>query len=71
VRWSDNIRQLEALDETKILEKQTALFLKDAYLTLRSEIHRLSLQEKLAIVPEAKFSDLQNRVKEVWNQYFG
>jgi glutamate-ammonia-ligase adenylyltransferase len=59
------------LAETKILEEQTALFLKNAYLTLRSEIHRLSLQEKPAIVQEGKFSDLQNRVKEVWNQYFG
>ncbi len=71
VRWSDNIRQLEALAETKILGKQTALFLKDAYLTLRSKIHRLSLQEKPAIVPEEKFSDLQNEVQEVWNQYLG
>jgi glutamate-ammonia-ligase adenylyltransferase len=67
--WSDNVRQIEALEKNGILKNQTALFLKEAYLAFRKEVHRLNLQEKPATVPEEKFHTLRTEVKKVWNHY--
>lgn len=70
VKWSDNIRQLDALALTGILEKKTADFLQETYLTYRSEVHRLNLQEKQPVVPEKKFKQLSKNVRKIWDKYF-
>ncbi len=69
VQWSDNIRQLEALADAGILSRENSQFLKDAYLTFRGEVHRLSLQEKPAQIPEETFQDLRENVKKIWNRF--
>jgi len=69
VQWPDNIRQLEALAEAGILTLDTSRFLKEAYLTYRAEVHRLSLQEKSANIPEEAFHDLRENVKKIWDRY--
>ena len=69
VQWPDNIRQLEALAEAGILSPHMSRFLKDAYLTYRAEVHRLSLQEKPANTPEGAFHDLRENVKKIWDRY--
>jgi glutamate-ammonia-ligase adenylyltransferase len=69
VKWSDNIRQLDSLAETKILKKEKADFLKKTYITYRAEVHRLNLQEKPAYVPEDKFKNLAGQVKKIWDEY--
>lgn len=66
VKWSDNVRQLEALSDSGIIEKETSLFLKEAYLTFRSRVHRLNLQDKPSIAPEQEFLDLGRKVSEIW-----
>jgi len=71
VKWSDNVRQLEALSNTRILEEETALFLKEAYLTFRSRVHRLNLQDNSSEVPKQEFTDQKTRVVEIWEKYFG
>ena len=69
LKWTDNVRLLQTLAEKNILENDTALFLKETYLTYRLSAHRLSLQEKPAIVPKDKFHVLQKRVKDIWTSF--
>jgi len=71
VTWSDNVRQLEMLSETGVLDGSTALFLKEAYLAFRKKVHRLNLMEKPAVVPVEDFRDIQDRVKHVWDRTIG
>jgi len=65
--WTDNVRILQTLAETKIIDDYTAHFLKEAYLTYRLTAHRLSLQEKPAKVEASRFSDLRKHVIKTWN----
>lgn len=66
-KWTDNVRILQTLSETKIIDDNSANFLKEAYLTYRLTAHRLSLQEKPAKVEEARFSEIREKVKEIWD----
>jgi len=68
VKWSDNVRQLETLSDSGIIKKETALFLKEAYLTFRSRVHRQNLQDKSPIAPEQEFLDIGRKVSEIWKK---
>ena len=68
-RWTDNVRLLETLNKTGIIEDPIARLLKEAYLTYRAAVHQLSLQEKPAKVPENKFRSLRKKVHEIWNEF--
>jgi glutamate-ammonia-ligase adenylyltransferase len=68
-RWTDTVRLLETLNQTGIMEAHIAHLLKEAYLTYRAAVHRLSLQEKPAKVPENKFRSLRKKVHEIWNEF--
>lgn len=69
-RWTDNVRLLDELDKAGIMADETAQILKKAYLIYRSEVHRLSLQEKPAVIAEDKFIYLRTKVKKIWDSYF-
>ncbi len=69
LKWTDNVRLLETLIETGIIDWSAANVLKEAYLTCRSAAHRLSLQKKPAKVSENKFRSLRERVKEIWKVF--
>jgi glutamate-ammonia-ligase adenylyltransferase len=66
LQWTDNVRLLETLAKTGIINSDTALLLKEAYLTYRSSAHRLSLQEKPAKVDRHHFHGLRENVKKIW-----
>ena len=70
LQWTDNVRLLQTLIGTGIMDEFTAHQLKHAYLIYRAAAHQLSLQEKPAIVPRQKFDHLQKRVAEIWQQVF-
>ncbi len=67
--WTDNIRILEALSRTGIVEPETTAALADAYRTLRDEIHRLTLQDKSAVVDASAFAAEQALVKRCWARW--
>ncbi|RLC29616.1 MAG: hypothetical protein DRH32_07080 [Deltaproteobacteria bacterium] len=69
--WTDTVRLLETLARCNVMDKKTALSLKETYLAYRSEIHRCSLQEKPARVPEKKFSGQGRKVAEIWRYFLG
>ncbi|MCJ7615818.1 MAG: bifunctional [glutamate--ammonia ligase]-adenylyl-L-tyrosine phosphorylase/[glutamate--ammonia-ligase] adenylyltransferase, partial [Desulfobacterales bacterium] len=68
-RWTDIVRLLETLIETKIVDNPTARFLRETYLEYRAAAHRLSLQEKPAKVPDTEFIDLRAKVKKIWKAF--
>ncbi|MGD9975292.1 MAG: bifunctional [glutamate--ammonia ligase]-adenylyl-L-tyrosine phosphorylase/[glutamate--ammonia-ligase] adenylyltransferase [Desulfatirhabdiaceae bacterium] len=69
VQWTDNVRQLTTLIETGIIPENQAFFLKEAYLTYRATVHRLSLQEKPPVVPADRFRRIRQNVIRLWNRY--
>jgi glutamate-ammonia-ligase adenylyltransferase len=71
VSWTDNVRLIQTLIETGVMNEYTAHVLKHAYLIYRAAAHQLSLQEKPAKVPHKKFSLLQKRVEEIWQSILG
>ena len=70
LQWTDNVRLLQALIETGIMDEVTAHLLKHAYLIYRAVAHQFSLQEKPAQVPRKKFDRLQKRVIEIYQSVF-
>jgi len=69
LKWTDNVRLIQALIETGAMDENTAHVLKHAYLIYRAAAHQLSLQEKPANVPRTDFIHLQKRVHEIWQAY--
>ncbi len=51
LKWTDNVRLLQALIETGAMDEYTAHILKHAYLIYRAAAHQLSLQEKAGQSP--------------------
>ena len=69
LKFTDNVRQIQSLNETKIIDEYTANLLRHAYLIFRAVAHRFSLQEKRAEVPEDKFYKLQEKIIEIWKAF--
>ncbi len=68
-KWTDNVRQIHTLALTGVISDEIAHVLKEAYLTYRFTIHRLSLQEQPARVPSEKFKHLREFVVDVWERF--
>ncbi|MEJ2656587.1 MAG: bifunctional [glutamate--ammonia ligase]-adenylyl-L-tyrosine phosphorylase/[glutamate--ammonia-ligase] adenylyltransferase [Desulfobacterales bacterium] len=66
IKWTDIVRLLETLKDTHIINDYVAHILKVAYLTFRSAVHQLSLQEKPAKVPEKPFRGMRKNVARIW-----
>ena len=67
-RWTDNVRLLQALAETGIVDGVTAYRLRQAYLIFRAVVHRLNLQERSALVDCHRFEHLRELVRRFWQQ---
>ncbi|MFP4159453.1 MAG: bifunctional [glutamate--ammonia ligase]-adenylyl-L-tyrosine phosphorylase/[glutamate--ammonia-ligase] adenylyltransferase [Desulfobacterales bacterium] len=70
-RWTDVVRQLNSLALCGIIADLEAHALKQAYLIYRYFVHRMNLQEKSAVLPENRFSELRRRVEGIWEKYLG
>ncbi|MEQ1801810.1 MAG: bifunctional [glutamate--ammonia ligase]-adenylyl-L-tyrosine phosphorylase/[glutamate--ammonia-ligase] adenylyltransferase [Gammaproteobacteria bacterium] len=70
VRWSDNIRQLEALAAHGILAPAEAEELADAYRTYRQRMHHLNLAGAPGLVPRAGAAALVAAVVRHWQAVF-
>jgi glutamate-ammonia-ligase adenylyltransferase len=69
LKWTDNVRILETLTQTGIIDKDIAILLKEAFLTYRSAVHKLRLQEKPARISENEFYGLREKVKKIWKLF--
>ncbi|MBL8202342.1 MAG: bifunctional [glutamate--ammonia ligase]-adenylyl-L-tyrosine phosphorylase/[glutamate--ammonia-ligase] adenylyltransferase [Chromatiales bacterium] len=70
VRWSDNIRQLEALAAHGILAPADAEELAEAYRTYRQRMHHLNLAGAPGLVPRAEAATLVATVVRHWQAVF-
>jgi glutamate-ammonia-ligase adenylyltransferase len=68
LEWTDNVRQLTTLIEAGIIAENHAHFLREAYLTYRATMHKLSLQEKPPIVSAGRFGLLRKGVMAIWKR---
>ena len=69
-RWTDNVRLLQALAESQIIDEVTAYRLRRAYLIFRAVVHRLNLQGRSTLVDRERFKHLQALVKHLWQHTF-
>ncbi|MGD2268966.1 MAG: bifunctional [glutamate--ammonia ligase]-adenylyl-L-tyrosine phosphorylase/[glutamate--ammonia-ligase] adenylyltransferase [Desulfobacterales bacterium] len=67
--WTDNVRLIQTLLETGVFDEWTAHLLKHAYLIYRATAHKLSLQEKPALIPADKFQYLREKVENIWQRF--
>lgn len=67
LKWTDNIRLLEALAASGMMSRQDAEFLSETYRTYRGRLHRLKLQEAPAVVPESEFVEQRAGVSRIWS----
>ncbi|WP_020559113.1 bifunctional [glutamate--ammonia ligase]-adenylyl-L-tyrosine phosphorylase/[glutamate--ammonia-ligase] adenylyltransferase [Thiofilum flexile] len=70
VEWSDNVRQLESLQQCGILPPEEATQLADIYRAMRSCIHTRNLQAQDTKVPSEWFKQEREFVQATWRHYF-
>jgi glutamate-ammonia-ligase adenylyltransferase len=68
IQYSDNIRQMEELGRVGVISVAAAQELRQAYITLRSTIHRRALQNLNSQVPEDSFRDERACIQQMWNR---
>jgi glutamate-ammonia-ligase adenylyltransferase len=67
--WTDAVRLLECMVVANIIDEDASHQLKNAYLTYRSHVHKLSLQKKPNLVEEQNFSKLRQNVINICEQF--
>jgi [glutamine synthetase] adenylyltransferase / [glutamine synthetase]-adenylyl-L-tyrosine phosphorylase len=70
VRWTDNVRLLQALNEAGILDDNTAFGLRRAYLIYRAMVHRFNLRQQPAQVQRDRFAAARRFVVDVRDRVF-
>ncbi|WP_097458908.1 bifunctional [glutamate--ammonia ligase]-adenylyl-L-tyrosine phosphorylase/[glutamate--ammonia-ligase] adenylyltransferase [Mangrovitalea sediminis] len=70
-RWSDNIRQLEALGECGLLAAAVTERLREIYIAMRSTIHRRALQKQNSRVEAEAFVEERAFVMAQWALVMG
>lgn len=69
MRWTDNIRQLQALAEAGLLTDLQSRLLIDAYQAYRACNHRQALQQQPALVSASEFGEYRRTVTAIWEQF--
>jgi len=70
-RWTDNVRLLVTLIDSGLMDHTTAYRLREAYLTYRAAVHRLSLQNLPTVLPAEPFQSKREHVLRTWQRYLG
>ena len=68
-RWTDNVRLLVTLMDSGLIDHATAYHLREAYLTYRAAVHRLSLQNQPPMLPMARFQTKCDYVVSAWQHF--
>ncbi len=70
VEFPDNVRQLEALDRTGLVDSGRCEGLTEGYLALRQRTHELALDDAGRVVPATEFRELRDWIISIWNEVF-
>ncbi|MCQ9424787.1 bifunctional [glutamate--ammonia ligase]-adenylyl-L-tyrosine phosphorylase/[glutamate--ammonia-ligase] adenylyltransferase [Pseudomonas sp. LJDD11] len=66
LRYTDNIRILEGLEEAGLLPGADASLLREAYKAYRSAAHRQALQKQAGVVAGDQFQEQRREVRRIW-----
>ncbi|MBW0149354.1 bifunctional [glutamate--ammonia ligase]-adenylyl-L-tyrosine phosphorylase/[glutamate--ammonia-ligase] adenylyltransferase [Marinobacter arenosus] len=67
-QWSDNIRQMEELGRVRVMPVEDTEKLRDAFIALRSTIHRRALQNLNSQVEADAFPDERQYIRAMWQR---
>lgn len=67
--WSDNIRILDTLSESGVIDEETASGLADTYRSMRDEIHRCTLNDLPVRVASKQFNSEREQVRACWQRF--
>ncbi|MDH4276394.1 MAG: bifunctional glutamine synthetase adenylyltransferase/deadenyltransferase, partial [Gammaproteobacteria bacterium] len=67
--YTDNIRQIEALQQAGVVDAAAATTLADCYRRYRKEIHALTLQETPTVVGPERFVEERNAIQALWHTF--
>ncbi|WP_447652025.1 bifunctional [glutamate--ammonia ligase]-adenylyl-L-tyrosine phosphorylase/[glutamate--ammonia-ligase] adenylyltransferase [Pseudomonas abietaniphila] len=68
LRYTDNIRILEGLEEAGLIPAADASLLREVYKAYRSAAHRQALQKDPGVVSGDQFADERREVMRIWGQ---
>lgn len=68
LRYTDNIRILEGLEEEGLIPAEDASLLREAYKAYRSAAHREALQKDSGVIPGDQFVDERRQVMRIWRE---
>jgi glutamate-ammonia-ligase adenylyltransferase len=68
LRYTDNIRILEGLEEVGLMPAEDASLLREAYKAFRSAAHREALQKDAGVIPGDQFVDERQQVMRIWRE---
>ena len=69
IRWTDNVRLIQALNDAGILGDTTAFGLRRAYLVYRALVHRLNLKQQPARIDDDRFEAARRFVVRTWQRF--
>ncbi|MDY6978227.1 MAG: bifunctional glutamine synthetase adenylyltransferase/deadenyltransferase, partial [Pseudomonadota bacterium] len=69
-RWTDNVRQLDALAQANVLSQAQAQQLKQHYLSYRAKLHQLALAGEGRIVSDDQYHTERQQVSAIWERVF-
>ena len=69
IHFSDNIRQLDALVNSGVLDEAVGDQLQDCYKTYRSRLHHLALDEQEPLLGVDEFGEQRQFVKTIWGRW--
>ena len=70
VEFPDNVRQLEALEKTGLVDAGRCRALTEGYLELRQRTHVLALDDAGRVVPATEFRELRDWIVSIWKEVF-
>ncbi|MBJ9977015.1 bifunctional [glutamate--ammonia ligase]-adenylyl-L-tyrosine phosphorylase/[glutamate--ammonia-ligase] adenylyltransferase [Pseudomonas sp. S75] len=68
LRWTDNIRILEELEQAGLMPAEDAVLLREVYKTFRSASHRQALQKQAGVIDAGQFVEERRQVRRIWGQ---
>ncbi|HEK1687163.1 TPA: bifunctional [glutamate--ammonia ligase]-adenylyl-L-tyrosine phosphorylase/[glutamate--ammonia-ligase] adenylyltransferase [Pseudomonas putida] len=68
LRWTDNIRILEELEQAGLMPAEDAILLREVYKTFRSASHRQALQKQAGVIDAGQLVDERREVRRIWGE---
>ena len=68
LRYTDNIRILEGLEEAGLVPASDAVLLREVYKAFRSAAHRQALQKQAGVIDASQFVNERQEVRRIWSE---